>query len=163
MRPASARSQIGMRSATRPIDCSSSSATGSERSEDGSHRPCDDLGASWRAARPVATRSSTVRRARLQADANGTFPWAHPGVLGRREALTSSHPDSRGFAPAARSLLGSRARSIDHSFAERTLPVRARRDHTSHTRADVVLGPILGMDLLSWQVTRCGTGLALTL
>jgi hypothetical protein len=78
----------------------------------------------WRRARPPVDVlvSRPTRTARFRGHT--------PGVLGRREALTSSHPDSRGFAPAARSLLGSRARSIDHSFAERTLP--SARDAITH-------------------------------
>ena len=57
--------------ATRLSACSSSNAIGSGRSAGRCHRPWVDLGVSLRAAFPRATRSSSVRCARLHADANG--------------------------------------------------------------------------------------------
>src|SRR6202042_2192857 len=60
---------MGTRLGTRLAACSSSSATGSGRSGAGAHRPWLDLGASLRASRPLATRSSTVRWARRHAEA----------------------------------------------------------------------------------------------
>jgi hypothetical protein len=62
--------RIGTRAWTRLSACFSSSEIGSGRSAAGTNCLWLDLGDCWRADLPRATRSSTVRRARLQAEAN---------------------------------------------------------------------------------------------
>src|SRR5215469_13788396 len=100
--------RIGISCGTRVAACSSSRATGSGRSARGVHRPWADRGASTRAARPRATRSSAVRCARRHVDANGgvlspvVSARMSSAELGLTTMLTSGHAVSREGVPRPR-------------------------------------------------------------